>query len=62
MHRLLCEKKLSASRLSPHYHIIATKLGIEKNAMGEVQYDEIEKVGRAVMDTDPDRYNLSEVS
>jgi uncharacterized metal-binding protein len=44
------KKKLSASRLAPHYHVIATELGIEKNGMGEVQYDEIEKVVRAVMD------------
>ena len=31
-------------------HIIATELGIEKKGMGDVQYDEIEKVVRAVMD------------
>jgi uncharacterized metal-binding protein len=43
-------KKLSASRLTPHRHIIATELGIEKNGMGEVQYDEIEKVVHAVLD------------
>jgi len=43
-------KKLSASSLVPHHHIIATELGIEKNGMGEVQYDEIEKVVHAVMD------------
>jgi uncharacterized metal-binding protein len=42
-------KKLSASRLTPHHHIIATELGIEKNGMGEVQYDEIEKVVRAII-------------
>ena len=42
-------KKLSKSCLTPHHHIIATELGIEKNGMGEVQYDEIEKVVRAVM-------------
>lgn len=44
-------KKLSASRIAPHHHIIATELGIEKMGMGEVQYDEIEKVVRAVMNT-----------
>ena len=44
------KKKLSASRLAPHHHIIATELGIEKNGMADVQYDEIEKVVRAVMD------------
>ena len=43
------KKKLSASRLAPHYHIIATELGIEKNGMADVQFDEIEKVVRAVM-------------
>jgi uncharacterized metal-binding protein len=41
-------KKLSKSCLTPHHHIIATELGIEKNGMGEVQYDEIEKVVVAV--------------
>lgn len=43
------KKKLSSSRLVPDCHIIATDLGIVKNGMGEVQYDEIEKVIRAVM-------------
>jgi len=42
-------KKLSSSRIAPHHHIIATELGIEKKGMGEVQYDEIEKVVRAIM-------------
>ena len=42
-------KKLSKSCLTPHHHIIATELGIEKKGMSEVQYDEIEKVVRAVM-------------
>ncbi|MFA6362673.1 putative zinc-binding protein [Methanoregula sp.] len=46
------KKKLSASRLAPDCHIIATDLGIEKKGMGDVQYDEIEKVVRAVMDTE----------
>lgn len=45
-------KKLSSSRIGPMCHIIATDLGIEKNGMGEVRYDEIEKVVRAVMDAD----------
>jgi hypothetical protein len=35
--------------LAPHHHIIATELGIEKNGMAEVQYDEIEKVVGAVI-------------
>lgn len=43
------KKKLSSSRLAPDCHIIATDLGIVKNGMAEVQYDEIEKVVRAVM-------------
>jgi len=42
-------KKLSKSCITPHCHIIATALGIEKKGMGEVQYAEIEKVVRAVM-------------
>jgi uncharacterized metal-binding protein len=44
------KKKLSASCLAPHHHVIATELGIEKKGTGEVQYDEIEKVVRAIMD------------
>ncbi len=43
-------KKLAKSSLTSHHHIIATELGIEKNGMGDVQYDEIEKVVRAIMD------------
>jgi len=45
------KKKLSASCLTPHYHIIATELGIGKNGMAEVQFDEIEKGVSAVMKT-----------
>jgi uncharacterized metal-binding protein len=41
-------KKLSQSNLVPHHHIIATELGIVKNGMGEVRYNEIEKVVAAV--------------
>jgi uncharacterized metal-binding protein len=55
-------KKLSKSCLTPHHHIIATELGIERNGMGEVQYDEIEKVVRAIIDTGPDRQDSQEVS
>jgi uncharacterized metal-binding protein len=44
-------KKLAKSNLVPHRHIIATELGIEKKGMGEVQYDEIEKIIRVIMDT-----------
>lgn len=43
-------KKLTAAGHAADCHIIATELGIEKKGMGEVQYDEIEKVVRAVMD------------
>ncbi|MDD1693251.1 MAG: putative zinc-binding protein [Methanoregula sp.] len=43
-------KKLAAAGLVPHIHIIATELGIEKNGMGEVQYDEIEKIVSTVLD------------
>jgi uncharacterized metal-binding protein len=56
------KKKLSASCLAPHHHIIATELGIEKNGMAEVQYDEIEKVVRAVIEADRDRQDSLEVS
>jgi uncharacterized metal-binding protein len=41
-------KKFSATKHSPHVHIIATGLGIEKNGMSDVQYHEIEKVVTAV--------------
>lgn len=43
------KKKLSSSCIAPDHHIITTALGVEKNGMGEVQYDEIEKVVCAVM-------------
>jgi uncharacterized metal-binding protein len=43
-------KKLSKSNLTPYHHIVATELGIEKKGMGEVQYEEIEKVVRAIID------------
>lgn len=42
-------KKLSASRLAPHCHIVATELGIEKSGMGDVQFHEIEKLVAAVL-------------
>jgi len=45
-------KKLTAAGLVPDVRIIATELGIEKNGMADVKYDEIEKVVRAVMDGD----------
>jgi uncharacterized metal-binding protein len=41
-------KKLAAAGLTPDIQIIATGLGIEKKGMGEVRYDEIETVVRAV--------------
>lgn len=43
------KKKLRTSLLVPDCHIVATDLGIVKNGMAEVQYDEINKVVRAVM-------------
>jgi len=43
-------KKLSAAGLEPDIHIIATELGIEKNGMAEVRFEEIEKVVRAILD------------
>jgi uncharacterized metal-binding protein len=44
------KKKLSASRIAPHRHIITTEIGITKNGMAEVQFHEIEKVIDAIMD------------
>jgi len=44
------KKKLSSSRIAPDHHIIATELGVEKKGMGEIRYDEIEIVVRAVME------------
>ena len=52
-------RKLAAAGLAPDVHIIATGLGIEKNGMAEVQFDEIEKVVRAVMDTDAEKQDLT---
>lgn len=46
-------KKIAASGLFPHHHIIATEIGIVKNGMADVQYEEIEKVVRAVIDLGP---------
>lgn len=43
-------KKITAAGLTPDVHIIATELGIEKNGMADVKYDEIETVIRAVID------------
>ena len=55
-------KKLSKSCLAAHHHIIATELGIQKNGMAEVQYDEIEKVICAIMKADPGRQDSPSVS
>jgi uncharacterized metal-binding protein len=41
-------KKLAATAVSPHHHLIATGLGIEKNGMADVQYHEIERLVAAV--------------
>jgi uncharacterized metal-binding protein len=54
-HDCCASKKLAATTVSPHHHIIATDLGIEKNGMSDVQFHEIEKVVRAVMEGDPGR-------
>jgi uncharacterized metal-binding protein len=55
-------KKLSKSCLTlHHHHIIATELGIQKNGMAEVQYDEIEKVVQVVMELDLLRKDVPEV-
>ena len=56
------KKKLSASCLAPRQHIIATELGIEKNGVGEVQYDEIEKVVCAIIAAGPNRQDSPGVS
>ncbi|MDD1699646.1 MAG: putative zinc-binding protein [Methanoregula sp.] len=45
-------RKLAAAGLAPHVHIITTGLGIEKNGMADVQFDEIEKVVCAVMNNE----------
>jgi uncharacterized metal-binding protein len=41
-------KKCAGAGLDPHFHIIATDLGVEKNGMADVQYREIEQVLAAV--------------
>jgi uncharacterized metal-binding protein len=48
-------KKLAGTTVSPHCHIIATDLGIEKKGMGEVQYDKIEKVISAIISEDTEK-------
>ncbi len=55
-------KKLPKSCLAPHHHIIATELGIEKNGMGEVRYDEIEKVVRAVIAETAENMNHNRIT
>lgn len=42
-------KKLTTAGHRSDCHIIATELGIEKNGMAEVRFDEIEKVVWAIM-------------
>jgi uncharacterized metal-binding protein len=41
-------KKLAAAGHVPDCHLIATELGIEKNGMAGVRYDEIERVLAAI--------------
>jgi uncharacterized metal-binding protein len=55
------KKKLSASCCAPYHHVIASELGIEKNGMAEVQYDEIEKVVQAIMNNGDKLYDESTV-
>jgi uncharacterized metal-binding protein len=50
-HDCCATKKLAATTVAPHQHIIATDLGIEKNGMADVQYHEIERVVAAVHTT-----------
>ena len=50
-HDCCATKKLAGTTVSPHCHIIATDLGIEKNGMVDVQYAEIEQVVAAVHTT-----------
>jgi uncharacterized metal-binding protein len=47
-HDCCATKKLAATAFCPHHRIIATDLGIEKNGMADVQYQEIERVVAAV--------------
>jgi len=56
-----CARKKLPAGMMPHCHIIATEMGIVKNGMAEVQFDEIEKLVHAIMDTDPDKQELSGV-
>lgn len=50
-HDCCATKKLGATPVAAHHHIIATDLGIEKNGMADVQYTEIEQVVAAVRST-----------
>ncbi len=54
-HDCCATKKLAATPVAPHHHITTTDLGIEKNGMADVQYDEIEKVVHAVTEGEPGR-------
>jgi uncharacterized metal-binding protein len=47
-HDCCATKKLAGTAVSSHHHLIATDLGIEKNGMADVQYQEIERVAAAV--------------
>ena len=47
-HDCCASKKCAAAGIDPQIHIIATELGIEKNGMADVQYQEIERVVAAV--------------
>jgi uncharacterized metal-binding protein len=47
-HDCCAGKKLAGTGIAPNVHIIATDLGIEKNGMADVQYQEIERVVAAI--------------
>jgi uncharacterized metal-binding protein len=45
-----CARKIvTASRIEPQRHIIATEIGIRKNGMADVQYHEIEAMVREIL-------------
>jgi len=53
-HDCCATKKLVGTTISPHGHIVATDLGIEKKGKAEVQFAEIERVVAAVHNTMPE--------
>jgi uncharacterized metal-binding protein len=51
------KKKLSASCIEPHCHIVATDIGIVKNGRADVKFEEIEKMVTSVMNNEERREN-----